>query len=149
MNTEKEYLSVGEMAKRSGIAVSAIHFYESKGLIRSHRNSGNQRRFHRNELRVLSYVKVAQKIGLSLEEIKDAFKSIVNKERPTLSDWKKLGQNWDRILTERIELIQKVKSQLGLCIGCGCLSLQDCPLRNPNDELGEKGPGPQILLSTD
>lgn len=149
MNKEKEYLSVGEMAKRSGVAVSAIHFYESKGLIRSHRNSGNQRRFHRNELRVLSYVKVAQKIGLSLEEIKDAFKSIVNKERPTLSDWKKLGENWDRILTERIELIQRVKSQLGLCIGCGCLSLQDCPLRNPNDKLGEKGPGPQILLSTD
>ncbi|AYF44198.1 MerR family transcriptional regulator [Halobacteriovorax sp. BALOs_7] len=149
MHKEKEYLSVGEMAKRSGVAVSAIHFYESKGLIRSHRNSGNQRRFHRNELRVLSYVKVAQKIGLSLEEIKDAFKSIVNKERPTLNDWKKLGENWDRILTERIELIQRVKSQLGLCIGCGCLSLQDCPLRNPNDKLGEKGPGPQILLSTD
>lgn len=140
------FLTVGELAKRSGIAVSAVHFYESKGLLKSYRNSGNQRRFHRRELRILSYIKVAQKIGLSLSEIKEAFKDIEDKEIPTINDWKRLGKRWDKILTQKLELIQRVKSQLGLCIGCGCLSLQDCPLRNPNDELGEQGTGPRLLI---
>lgn len=145
MNAEKEFLSVGEVSKRSGIAVSALHFYESKGLIRTTRNAGNQRRIHRRELRILSYIKVAQKIGLSLEEIKEAFKAIENKEHLTIRDWKKLGKSWDNLLSERIALIERMKSQLGLCIGCGCLSLKDCPLRNPNDQLGEKGSGAQLL----
>ncbi len=146
MDSEKEYLSVGEISKRSGVAVSAIHFYETKGLLRSHRNKGNQRRFHRRELRVLSYIKVAQTIGLSLEEIKQAFKAIEKKERPSESDWKKLGKAWDTVLTEKLILIKKVKSQLGQCIGCGCLSLKDCPLRNPEDELSKKGSGPLLLI---
>ncbi|EQC51840.1 redox-sensitive transcriptional activator SoxR [Bacteriovorax sp. DB6_IX] len=124
MNSEKEYLSVGEVSKRSGIAVSALHFYETKGLLRTVRNAGNQRRIHRRELRLLSYIKVAQKIGLTLEEIKEAFSSIENKEHLTAKEWKKLGQSWDRVLTERLELIQRMKSQLSLCIGCGCLSLK-------------------------
>lgn len=145
MNSEKEYLSVGEVSKRSGIAVSALHFYETKGLLRTVRNAGNQRRIHRRELRLLSYIKVAQKIGLTLEEIKEAFSSIENKERLTAKEWKKLGQSWDRVLTERLELIQRMKSQLSLCIGCGCLSLKDCPLRNPNDELAAKGSGAHFL----
>ena len=146
MDSEKEYLSVGEISKRSGVTVSAIHFYETKGLLRSHRNKGNQRRFHRRELRVLSYIKVAQTIGLSLEEIKQAFKAIEKKERPSESDWKKLGKVWDTVLTEKLILIKKVKSQLGQCIGCGCLSLKDCPLRNPEDELSKKGSGPLLLI---
>ena len=147
MNREKEFLSVGEISKRSGIAVSALHFYESKGLLRASRNSGNQRRFHRRELRILGYIKVAQKIGLSLEEIREAFKGIENKENLTLSDWKKLGKSWEKVLTQRIELIQRMKSQLALCIGCGCLSLQDCPLRNPEDEISKEGPGPRFLIN--
>lgn len=146
INTDKEYLSVGEVAKRSGLSVSAIHFYESKKMIRSHRNSGNQRRFHRQELRVLSYIKVAQSIGLSLQEIKEALKAIEGKAQPTLSDWKKLGAKWDKVLSQRIQLMQKMKSQLHQCIGCGCLSLKDCPLRNPDDILSTKGAGPRLLL---
>ncbi len=144
---KKEFLSVGELATRSGVAISAIHYYESKQLLRSFRNQGNQRRFHRRELRVLSYIKVAQKIGLSLDEIKQAFKTIENKKRPSTDDWKKLGKNWEKILTKKLEIIQEMKSQLDKCIGCGCLSLKDCPLRNPNDILSEKGSGAHLLNS--
>ncbi len=144
IDSEKEYLSVGEVSKRSGVTISAIHFYEAKGLLRSYRNQGNQRRFHRRELRVLSYIKVAQTIGLSLEEIKEAFKAI-DKKRPNEADWRKLGKSWDEVLSKKLELIVRMKSQLGQCIGCGCLSLKDCPLRNPNDELSNKGSGPLLL----
>lgn len=146
MKIEKEYLSVGEIAKRSGLAISAIHFYESKGLLRSYRNSGNQRRFHRRELRILSYIKVAQKIGLTLVEIKEAFKNIENKEHLSASDWKKLGRSWEKVLKKKIELIENMRSQLSLCIGCGCLSLKDCPLRNPEDRLAKEGGGARLLL---
>ena len=146
VNSENPYLSVGELAKRGGVTVSAIHFYESKGLLRSHRNSANQRRFHRQELRLLSYIKVAQTIGLSLSEIKEAFSAIENKDSPKPSDWKKLGKSWDKLLTEKLRLIEKMKTQLGFCIGCGCLSLKDCPLRNPDDYLAKEGAGPRLLL---
>ncbi len=115
--------------------------------MRSFRNQGNQRRFHRRELRVLSYIKVAQKIGLSLDEIKQAFKTIENKKRPNTDDWKKLGKNWEKILTKKLEIIQEMQSQLDKCIGCGCLSLKDCPLRNPNDILSKKGSGAHLLNS--
>lgn len=146
MNTENEYLTIGEVSKRSGIAVSAIHFYESKGLLRSVRNKGNQRLFHRRELRILGYIKVGQKIGLSIKEIKEAFKAIENKDSLALSDWKKLGKSWEKVLNNRLELIQRMKQQLGLCIGCGCLSLADCPLRNADDHLGDGGSGPRLLM---
>lgn len=146
MDNEKEFLTVGEIAKRSGLAVSAIHFYESKGLLRSSRNKGNQRRFHRRELRILSYIKVGQKMGLTISELREAFKSIENKDNFSANDWKKLGKSWVKVLDKKLELIQKMKAQLGLCIGCGCLSLADCPLRNANDHLGEDGPGPRLLV---
>ncbi|MAE59426.1 MAG: redox-sensitive transcriptional activator SoxR [Halobacteriovorax sp.] len=146
LDPNKEYLSVGELSARSGVSVSAIHFYESKGLLRSHRNKGNQRRFHRRELRLLSYIKVGQTLGISLAEIKDAFSVIENKKEIKVSDWKKLGKRWEKILTEKQNLIEKMKSQLGFCIGCGCLSLKDCPLRNPDDFMGKEGQGPRILL---
>ena len=141
-----DYLSVGEISKRSGISVSSIDFYEAKGLIKSHRNSGNQRRFHRYELRILSYIKVAQNVGLSLKEIKEALNALDHKKAPTATDWKKLGKDWDKLLDQRINLMQKLKSQLSTCIGCGCLSLKDCPLRNPDDILFKKGSGPRLLL---
>ena len=146
MDTEKEYLSVGEIALRSGLAVSAIHFYDSKGLLRSHRNKGNQRRYHRRELRILGYIKVGQRIGLTLEEIREAFSDIENKEEVKIKDWIKLGKKWDQLLKERLELIENMRNQLSACIGCGCLSLKDCPLRNPNDELFKEGPGPRLVL---
>ncbi len=143
---EKQYLSVGEIARRSGLAVSTIHFYESKGLIRCHRNSGNQRRFHRRELRVISYIKVAQTIGLSLAEIHEAFKSIAGKEKLEESDWKALATDWNLVLERKLQVIEKMRTQLNLCIGCGCLSLKDCPLRNPDDVAKLQGPGPRYLI---
>ena len=146
MGERKEYLSVGEVSKRSGVAISTLHFYEKKGLIKSFRNSGNQRRYYRHELRIISYIRVAQKVGLSLEEIKTALNSIENKSKPTLKDWKKLSQDWEEVLEGRISLLLKLKSQLNSCIGCGCLSLSDCPLRNPEDILFSQGSGPRLLL---
>lgn len=142
---EETLLTIGEISRRSGIAVSAIHFYESKNLIRSVRNGRNQRRFSRRELRILAFIKVAQRLGFSLEEIKAAFKGIPQDRVPSKADWQKVSRVWDRTLKEKIELATKARNQLNLCIGCGCLSLRDCPLRNPGDELARLGPGPRLL----
>jgi len=142
---EETLLTIGEISRRSGIAVSAIHFYESKNLIRSVRNGRNQRRFSRRELRILAFIKVAQRLGFSLEEIKAAFKDIPQDRVPSKADWQKVSRVWDRTLKEKIELATKARNQLNLCIGCGCLSLRDCPLRNPGDELARLGPGPRLL----
>lgn len=145
IDSEKKFFTVGEISKRSGVAISALHFYESKGLLRTTRNAANQRMIHRRELRILSYIKVSQKIGLSLDEISEVFKSIKDKDTLKASDWDKLAKNLDKVLNERLELIQRMKNQLQLCIGCGCLSLKDCPLRNPEDKLAEKGSGAHLL----
>ncbi|QYY35044.1 redox-sensitive transcriptional activator SoxR [Ruficoccus sp. ZRK36] len=142
---KKELLTVGEVSLRSGIAVSAIHFYETKGLVRSTRDGRNQRRFERRELRILSFIKVAQRLGFSLEEIKHVFRNIPPNRVPTKADWHKVTRAWDQALKDKIELATKLRSQLTLCIGCGCLSMKDCPLRNPDDELARKGPGPAML----
>lgn len=138
-------LTVGELSRRSGVAVSAIHFYESKGLLHSVRNAGNQRRFSRRELRILALIKVAQRLGFSLEEIKDTFRDLPQKRTPTKADWQKISRAWKSALQARIDLAMSMRDQLNLCIGCGCLSLKDCPLRNPDDELGSRGPGPHLL----
>lgn len=134
-------LTVGEVAKRSGLAVSAIHFYESKGLIQSTRSSGNQRIFSREVLRRLAIIKVAQQLGLSLEEIKHAFKDAPLDKTLTTADWKKMSKNWQAQLNARIYGLTQLRDHLTDCIGCGCLSLRDCPLRNPQDKLAELGPG--------
>ncbi len=138
-------LTVGEVAARSGVAVSTIHFYESKGLIRSERNAGNQRRFARSELRRIAVIKVAQRAGISLTEIRDALATLP-KDRPiSANDWAELSGRWKADLEERIHRLTAMRDQLGDCIGCGCLSLESCPLRNPMDVLGEEGPGPRLL----
>ncbi|WP_105384145.1 redox-sensitive transcriptional activator SoxR [Neorhizobium alkalisoli] len=138
-------LSVGDVARRSGLAVSALHFYEDKGLIQSHRNRGNQRRYPRSVLRRVAIIKVAQKTGVPLAEIRDAL-SVLPHDRPlTAQDWRKLSEIWKRQLDERIAGLTALRDQLTGCIGCGCLSMQDCPLRNPHDVLGEKGEGPILL----
>ncbi|MAS94660.1 MAG: redox-sensitive transcriptional activator SoxR [Verrucomicrobiales bacterium] len=141
----EELLTVGETSKRSGIAVSAIHFYESKSLVRSVRDSRNHRRFPRRELRVLAFIKVAQRLGFTLEEIKEAFRDIPDDRVPSKEDWQKVSRAWDQTLKEKIALATRMRNQLNLCIGCGCLSLKDCPLQNPSDELALKGPGPRLL----
>jgi MerR family transcriptional regulator, redox-sensitive transcriptional activator SoxR len=141
----KSDLTVGEVSKRTGVAVSALHFYETKGLIASHRTEGNQRRYQRDVLRRVSLIKVAQQLGVSLAEIQIAFKELPADHRATPAEWKAMSSRWKKSLDDRIEHLIKLRDQLTSCIGCGCLSMKDCPLRNPYDRLAKKGPGPQLL----
>ncbi|WP_408095673.1 redox-sensitive transcriptional activator SoxR [Peredibacter sp. HCB2-198] len=141
----KTELSVGEVAARSGVAVSAIHFYEEKGLISSRRNKGNQRRFKRDVLRIISLIKVAQGLGIPLEAIKKALDTMPKNRQLTGEDWHKLSSKWKEDLNERITKMTRMRDQLTHCIGCGCLSLKECPLRNPLDKLSEKGTGAVLL----
>ncbi|MDD0842894.1 redox-sensitive transcriptional activator SoxR [Pseudomonas sp. Gutcm_11s] len=134
-------LSVGELARRSGVAVSALHFYEAKGLIVSARNAGNQRRYPREALRRVAVIKVAQRVGIPLAEIAEALSSLPQGRNPTAADWAALSARWREDLEQRIAKLQLLRDQLDGCIGCGCLSLEACPLRNPGDQLAEQGPG--------
>lgn len=138
-------LSVGEVARRSGIAVSAIHFYESKGLIKSVRSEGNQRRYARDVLRRVAVIKVAQRIGISLASIHDALAQLPDGRTPTVADWAKLSAHWKAELDTRIATLTQLREQLSGCIGCGCLSIDMCALRNPFDELSAGGSGPLLL----
>lgn len=134
-------LSVGEVARRSGVAVSALHFYESKGLISSWRTAGNQRRYGREVLRRIAIIKVAQRMGVPLASIKAAMATLPRGRAPTTKDWRNLSAAWKSDLDRRIELLTSLRDQLSGCIGCGCLSLKDCPLRNPGDRAAAVGPG--------
>lgn len=138
-------LTVGEVAQRSGVAVSALHFYEAKGLIVSWRNAGNQRRYAREVLRRVSIIKVAQRLGLPLASIQAALDSLPRGRTPTDQDWKKLSARWHAELDARIARLTELRDHLTGCIGCGCLSMKECPLRNPWDELAAEGPGPRLL----
>jgi MerR family redox-sensitive transcriptional activator SoxR len=140
-----DFLSVGEAAERSGVPVSTLHFYESKGLIHSTRNAGNQRRFARSELRRIAIIKVAQRAGIPLAEIRDALATLPANRTVSARDWERLSKRWKAELDDRIARLEALRDQLGDCIGCGCLSLSSCPLRNPMDVLGEEGPGPRLL----
>jgi MerR family redox-sensitive transcriptional activator SoxR len=141
----KTLLTPGEVAKRSGVAVSALHFYESKGLIKSTRNAGNQRRYRRDVLRYVAIIKIAQRIGIPLSTISDAFGVLPEGHRLSAKEWKELSSQWREELNSRIHTLVALRDQLDGCIGCGCLSRTDCPLRNPGDKLGEKGPGAHFL----
>ncbi|WP_079389254.1 redox-sensitive transcriptional activator SoxR [Pseudomonas aeruginosa] len=132
-------LSVGELARRAGVAVSALHFYETKGLISSQRNAGNQRRFSRETLRRVVVIKVAQRVGIPLAEIARALQTLPAGRSPSAADWARLSAQWKEDLTERIDKLLLLRDQLDGCIGCGCLSLQACPLRNPGDQLSAEG----------
>ncbi|MBB1319442.1 redox-sensitive transcriptional activator SoxR [Shewanella sp. SR43-4] len=142
-------LSVGQVAKRCGINVSAIHFYEQKGLISSWRNQGNQRRYARDVIRRISLIKAAQQLGISLDEIHLAFASLPSGRTATKEDWADLSNAWKQSLTQRIIKMQKLKDLLEGCIGCGCLSMKNCPLYNPDDLLAKQGPGPVLLNNQD
>ena len=137
--------SVGRVAKRCGVKVSTLDFYEQKGLIKSWRNDGNQRRYKPEVLRRISIIKAAQKLGISLEEVKQAFLSLPDNRTPTTEDWQLLSTNWQQMLDARISYMQKLRDQLTGCIGCGCLSMNSCPLYNPDDILAAKGNGPVLL----
>ncbi|HZO93529.1 MAG TPA: redox-sensitive transcriptional activator SoxR [Candidatus Baltobacteraceae bacterium] len=140
-----ELLTVGEAAARSGVPVSTLHFYEAKGLIASVRSSGNQRRFSRSELRRIAVIKVAQRAGIPLVEIRDALSGLPSGRALSAADWRRLSKRWRSDLDERIARLTALRDQLGDCIGCGCLSLESCPLRNPGDVLAKSGAGPQLL----
>lgn len=137
-------LTVGELAERSGLAVSALHFYESKGLISSVRTSGNQRRYPRAILRRVAVIKVAQRMGLPLATIAQALRALPGGRTPTVADWRRLSATWRADLDERIHVLTQLRDQLDGCIGCGCLSLKACPLRNACDTLAGEGPGPHF-----
>jgi MerR family redox-sensitive transcriptional activator SoxR len=139
------FLSVGEVATRSGVAVSTLHFYEAKGLIRSLRSSGNQRRFPRGILRRIALIKVAQRTGIPLAEIKAALATLPTDRAPSPADWQRLSAGWRAELDHRIRQLTALRDQLTDCIGCGCLSMASCPLRNPLDQLSEQGPGARLL----
>lgn len=138
-------LSVGELAARSGVAVSAIHFYESKGLIISRRNQGNQRRYARDVLRRVAVIKVAQRIGIPLASVAAALATLPEGRTPTAKDWRRLSAAWKKELDDRIVQLLQLRDQLSDCIGCGCLSLERCRLRNPADTLSGQGAGPRLL----
>lgn len=142
---EDAQLTVGYVAKRCGVKVSTLHFYEDKGLIRSWRNQGNQRRYKKDVLRRVSVIKAAQKMGISLEEIKQTFATLPNNRTPDTKDWQKLAKNWQQALNQRISYLENLRDYLGGCIGCGCLSMTKCPLYNKDDELAAKGSGPVLL----
>jgi MerR family redox-sensitive transcriptional activator SoxR len=138
-------LSVGQVAARSGLSVSAIHFYEAKGLIRSWRNTGNQRRYRRDVLRRLAVIRVANRTGLPLASIADALAQLPDERTPNAADWKRLSTHWREELDQRIARLTQLRDELTGCIGCGCLSLKKCPLRNAGDKLGGSGSGPRLL----
>lgn len=138
-------LSVGQVAQRCGVKVSALHFYEAKGLIQSWRNTGNQRRYKKEVIRRVSVIKAAQKMGVSLDEIKQAFATLPNKRTPNHEDWQRLASQWQQALDTRIQYLSRLRDNLTGCIGCGCLSMKVCPVYNQDDKLAAQGSGPVIL----
>jgi len=138
-------LTVGEVARRSGVAVSTLHFYEAKGLISSARSTGNQRRYARDALRRVAFIRVAQRVGIALADIEAALATLPVTAAPTRADWARLSAGWRAELDERMAQLKKLRDTLDDCIGCGCLSIDRCKLRNPLDTLAQSGPGPQRL----
>jgi MerR family redox-sensitive transcriptional activator SoxR len=138
-------LTVGQVAQRSGVAVSTLHFYESQGLITSRRTAGNQRRYPREVLRRVAFIRVSQGVGIPLRRIKTALDQLPDGRTPTRGDWERLSQAWRDDLDDQISRLQQLRDNLSGCIGCGCLSLDRCTLMNPDDILGRQGPGPRNL----
>ena len=142
-----ELLTIGDMAARSGVAPSALRFYEREGLIRSTRTTGNQRRYERHELRRVAFIRIAQQVGVSLDEIREALAALPENRTPTRADWARLSARWRRKLEDRIAMMERLRDQLTGCIGCGCLSLHRCKLINPKDRLAERGQGAQMIVN--
>ncbi|MCG9758782.1 MULTISPECIES: redox-sensitive transcriptional activator SoxR [Pseudoalteromonas] len=146
MKTEKllrdePNLSVGKVAQRADVAVSALHFYENKGLIRSWRNNGNQRRYKKDVLRRIAIIKAGQKMGITLGEIKETLDTLPDSRTPTKEDWAKLSKAWQAKLDEKIAYMQRLRNYVNGCIGCGCLSMKSCPIYNPDDIVAKEANG--------
>jgi MerR family redox-sensitive transcriptional activator SoxR len=142
----RDLLTIGELAARSGVAASALRYYERVGLIRARRTTGNQRRYERTELRRVAFIRIAQQVGVSLDDIRGALASLPDERTPTKADWARLSARWRRELEARISLLERLRDDLTGCIGCGCLSLRACRLYNPQDELAAEGAGSRRLL---
>ena len=138
-------LTPGTVAARCGVSVSALHFYEREGLIESHRTAGNQRRYHRDVLRRIAFIRVSQGLGISLAQIRTALGTLPDDRVPTKADWSRLSRGWRADLDARIDQLQRLRDDLDGCIGCGCLSLRSCTLYNAGDALGADGPGARRL----
>ncbi len=145
MKTNKR-LSIGEVAERTGLSVSAIRFYETRGLVEPVRNAGGQRRYRRSDIRRLSFILIAQQLGFSLEEIGTRLSGLPRGRTPTKSDWARISRAFRDALDERIEMTTRMRDRLDGCIGCGCLSLSNCALYNPDDRAARLGSGPRYLL---
>jgi MerR family transcriptional regulator, redox-sensitive transcriptional activator SoxR len=139
-------LSIGELARRTGLSVSAIRFYEARGLVQATRGPGNQRRFARSDIRRLSFALIAQQLGLTLSEIEVELSTLPHGQAPTRADWRAIGARMRGVLAAKIAMLQRTQELLDGCIGCGCLSLDRCALYNPNDRAARAGPGPRFLL---
>ncbi|MEV4117275.1 redox-sensitive transcriptional activator SoxR [Micromonospora sp. NPDC049645] len=139
-------LTIGELSARSGVAPSALRYYERLGLIRADRTGGNQRRYARAELRRVAFIRISQQVGVSLDEIRAALDSLPEARTPSPQDWARLSASWRNRLDERIRLLTRLRDDLDGCIGCGCLSLQRCTLNNPEDTLAGEGPGARLVL---
>jgi MerR family redox-sensitive transcriptional activator SoxR len=147
MEPEPE-LTIGTLSERAGVAASALRFYEAEGLIHATRSEGGQRRYARDVLRRVSFIRVAQQVGLRLDEIRLALESLPEHRTPNAKDWERLSASWRPRLDAQIALLERLRDRLGSCIGCGCLSLRFCKLLNPDDRAGQRGPGPRHLVES-
>jgi MerR family redox-sensitive transcriptional activator SoxR len=139
-------LTIGAVGDRTGVATSALRFYEAEGLIHATRTPGGQRRYSRDTLRRVSFIRVAQQVGLSLDEIRAALHSLPERRTPTEKDWHRLSASWRPRLDAQIAMLERLRDRLDGCIGCGCLSLRTCRMLNPDDRAAERGPGPRYVL---
>lgn len=139
-------LTIGELSRRTGVATSALRYYEKEGLIEADRADSGHRRYTQATIRRVSFIKIAQEVGLTLHEIGDAMSSLPDNRTPNQQDWAKLSASWRPRLDAHIAMLERLRDRLDSCIGCGCLSLKRCSILNPGDEAGERGPGPRYLI---
>jgi MerR family redox-sensitive transcriptional activator SoxR len=147
MDIEPGELTVGQLSQRSGVAISALHFYERQGLIVSRRTAGNQRRYKRDTLRRVALIRIAQRVGVPLSEVAAILQLLPENRTPTRADWERISECWQAELDRRILHLEQLRDDFKDCVGCGCLSLDRCALANPNDTLATTGPGPRRLLT--
>ncbi|HEX6514438.1 MAG TPA: redox-sensitive transcriptional activator SoxR [Nocardioidaceae bacterium] len=145
MTSHSAHLTIGQLSERSGVAPSALRYYESQGLIASERTAGNQRRYRQATLRRVAFIRSAQRVGLTLDEIKEALATLPEQRTPTKRDWARLSRDWRPRIDAQIERLERLRDKLDGCIGCGCLSLKTCALNNPDDEVAPRGPGAVFL----
>ena len=144
-----QLLTIGELSDRSGVSHSALRFYETEGLLHTTRTEGGQRRYHRDALRRVGFVRVAQEVGLTLVEIREALSSLPEERTPTEKDWARLAESWQPRIDHQIRVLERLRDRLSACIGCGCLSLKVCRIVNADDQVAIRGPGPRYVLDDD